>query len=169
MSKETMDILEFALQMERDGERFYRQLASRTAAPGMKSTLNLLAEDEIKHARVLNGMRSESSPPPWAATTILAQTKNVFQQMNDRDETLVIDADEALLFRQARDLEQKSIDFYLAQATAAAGAAAASRELFLKLAEEEKRHYFLVEHLLVFISRPKLWLENAEFNHLDEY
>ncbi len=28
---------------------------------------------------------------------------------------------------------------------------------------------WLLEHLLQFISRPQTWLENAEFNHLDQH
>jgi hypothetical protein len=41
--------------------------------------------------------------------------------------------------------------------------------LFFLIAEEEKRHEFLLEHVLQFIARPQTWLENAEFNHLDQY
>ena len=28
---------------------------------------------------------------------------------------------------------------------------------------------FLLENMLDFISRPQTWLENAEFNHLEDY
>jgi rubrerythrin len=43
------------------------------------------------------------------------------------------------------------------------------KEIFLKLADEEKKHYFLLENIIDFVSRPQKWLENAEFYHLDEY
>jgi rubrerythrin len=43
------------------------------------------------------------------------------------------------------------------------------QKLFFLIAEEEKRHEFLLDHILQFISRPQTWLENAEFNHLDQY
>jgi rubrerythrin len=41
--------------------------------------------------------------------------------------------------------------------------------LFLQIAEEEKKHYWILENILNFISRPQNWLENAEWYHLDEY
>jgi len=40
---------------------------------------------------------------------------------------------------------------------------------FKEIADEEKRHYFLLENIIQFVSRPKTWLEDAEFNHLEEY
>lgn len=43
------------------------------------------------------------------------------------------------------------------------------KNLLLKLAEEEKKHMFLLENLVEFIPRPETWIENAEFNHLVEY
>ena len=43
------------------------------------------------------------------------------------------------------------------------------REIFTALAEEEKKHFFLLENIIEFVSRPRNWLENAEFHHLDEY
>ena len=47
--------------------------------------------------------------------------------------------------------------------------AEAQKKLLLKLAEEEKKHMFLLENLVEFVSRPETWIENAEFNHLVEY
>ena len=43
------------------------------------------------------------------------------------------------------------------------------KDVFLKLADEEKKHYFLLGNIIEFISRPEHWLENAEFHHLEEY
>jgi len=43
------------------------------------------------------------------------------------------------------------------------------RKIFLKLAGEEKKHVFLLANLVEFVSRPETWIENAEFNHLDDY
>lgn len=37
------------------------------------------------------------------------------------------------------------------------------------MAGEEKRHFFILENIIDFVSRPQSWLENAEFNKLEEY
>ncbi len=42
------------------------------------------------------------------------------------------------------------------------------KEIFLKLAEEEKNHCVLLENIIGFVSQPADWLENPEWYHLDE-
>ena len=67
---------------------------------------------------------------------------------------------------KARDIEKKSQDFYTEKANEVTEAY--QIELFLKLAVEEKKHYFLLDNILDFISRPEQWLENAEFFRLED-
>ena len=43
------------------------------------------------------------------------------------------------------------------------------KDILLNIAEDEKKHRFLLKNTVEFLSRPKTWIENAEFNHLDEY
>jgi rubrerythrin len=43
------------------------------------------------------------------------------------------------------------------------------KNIFKALAGEEKKHLFLLENMIEFVSRPETWLEDAEFNHLEEY
>ena len=45
----------------------------------------------------------------------------------------------------------------------------AHKNLFLQIAEEEKKHAFLLENVIDFVTKPDNWLENAEFHHLEEY
>ena len=71
------------------------------------------------------------------------------------------------LYRKARDIETKSFKFYMEKARESGDPRV--QKMFFLIAEEEKRHEFLLENILQFISRPQTWLENAEFNHLDQY
>jgi len=43
------------------------------------------------------------------------------------------------------------------------------KEVFRKLAEEENKHMMLVQSLSDFVTRPETYLEDAEFNHFDDY
>jgi hypothetical protein len=45
----------------------------------------------------------------------------------------------------------------------------AQKELLNRIADEENRHYFLLDHMIEFIGRPQTWIEDAEFNHLQDY
>ena len=43
------------------------------------------------------------------------------------------------------------------------------RNKSLPLADEEEKHYKLLDNIIELITKPEIWLENAEFNHLDEF
>ena len=71
------------------------------------------------------------------------------------------------LYKKAQKLEKDSENFYRDKSKEVKEQE--KRDLLLRIAEEEKKHYFLLENMIGFLSKPKTWLENAEFVHLDEY
>jgi rubrerythrin len=161
-----MDILEYAMKMEKDGEQYYRRAAEKVNNKGIKTILSMLADEEVKHYNALARIQAQQ-PTEMAGTVILADAKNVFEQMNESDEKLDVDAGQTELYKEAQRIEEKSRDFYLEKAEEVSEEQ--QKELFLRLAEEEKKHYFLLENIIEFVSRPEHWLENAEFCHLEEY
>jgi len=102
-----------------------------------------------------------------AETTILTDAKNIFAQIKESGESFDFDIKQTELYKKAQDIEEKSRDFYLEKANEVKEEC--QKGLFLKLAEEEKKHYFLLDNIIEFVSRPEHWLENAEFYHLEEY
>jgi len=160
-----VNIFEFAMQMEKDGENYYRQLAKKVNNKTIETILTMLADEEVKHYNAIEQMCT--SRPKMAETTILADAKNVFVQMKEDNKKLDIDAGQIQLYKKAQDIEKKSRDFYLEKAKEVEEDF--QKDSFLKLAEEEKKHYFVLENIIQFVSRPQTWLENAEFYHLEEY
>ncbi len=160
-----MDIFEYAMQMEKDGEQYYRTLVEQTENKGLRTIFTELANDEVKHYKVIEKMRNEASE--MVDTNILADAQNIFQEMKESGQSFDFDVKQIDIYRQAQQVEQKSRDFYLDKADEIKEPY--QRELFLKLAEEEKKHYFILENIIAFVSRPETWLENAEFYHLEEY
>ena len=160
-----MDIFEFAIQMERDGQEFYRRLASKTAHTGIQNILAMLADDELKHEKAIKKVQTAGSVMP--ETEVLDKAKNVFRQMQDFGGNFDLSGDEEKLYRQAMELENKSIAFYRDKADQVS--TPEQKTLFLKLVEEEKKHYFLLENLVDFVAAPKTWLADAEFERLDDY
>ena len=160
-----MDIYEYAMQMEKDGEDFYRQIAEKTQSKGLRTISNMLADDEVKHYEIIKMMKTIKQSV--TETAILNDSKNIFEKMRDTEELLDPNTESIELYKKARDIEKKSQDFYLGKSNEVKDES--HREIFLKLAEEEKKHFFLLENIIDFISRPQEWLENAEFVHLEEY
>jgi rubrerythrin len=166
-----MNIYAYAMQMEVDGENYYRELADQSDSAGLKKIFLMLADEEVKHYRVVEKMsRRENVPAQLARTAILDNVKNVFAEMKDTEPELRIDTTTATQScLKARDIEEESEKFYREQAGKVQDPA--QREIFLQLAREEKKHLRIMENIVDFVSRPEPgnWLENAEWHHLDEY
>ncbi len=161
-----MTVYEFGMKMEKDGEAFYREMAGKTKDTGMRNILTMLAEDEVKHCATLDGFRREEKTG-FADSKILEGARNIFEKCRETSEEWNLQGEQIDLYEKAKGLEQQSAEFYLAKAEEVGNAY--QKEIFLKIAEEEKKHVFLLENMIQFIGRPKSWIENAEFYHLDDY
>lgn len=161
-----MDIFEFAMKMEKDGEHYYRELAAKSKISGLKRILILLAENEVEHYNVLKGLK-ENESPRLTGYTIVKDAKNIFAEMKENNETMDLEGAGADLYRKAVEIEKKSEAFYREKAAEVESEEAA--KLLLQIAEEERRHAYFMENMVLFLSRPQTWIENAEFNHLEEY
>ena len=165
-----MNIYQFAMQMEKDGENYYRLLAKESTVPGLGKIFIMLADEEVKHFNVIEELSRREKNPQLAETKILTKVKNVFVSMKEAKEELFINTTKtANEYRKARDIEAMSQKFYLEKAELVEGES--ERQIFLRLANEEANHLRIMENILEFVlrSEPGNWLENAEWHHLDEY
>lgn len=161
-----MDIFEFAMQIEKEGENYYREIADKCDDEGLKKIMIMLSDDEVKHYNTLMKMK-DSIEVQFEDTGILSAAKNVFIDLKEKDDTFDFDASQTEIYKKAQEIEKKSEDFYRKKSFEVNDEN--QKSIILKIAEEEKKHYFLLENIIEFVSRPETWIENAEFNHLDEY
>lgn len=165
-----MNIYQFAMQMEKDGENYYRLLAKESTVPGLARIFLMLADEEVKHYNVIERLSRKESNPPLVAARILENVKNVFVTMQVAKEDLRIDTTKAASeYRKACAIEEMSQKFYLEKAGLVEDGY--ERQIFLRLAKEEGNHLRIMENIVEFVSRPEPgnWLENAEWHHLNEY
>ncbi len=161
-----MDVYDFAMKMERDGEAYYRELAGKTENKGLRNILTMLADAEMRHYHLFRGMK-ENSAVEAADVPILENVKNVFEKLRETEGSEGVDSSATELYRKAQGIEEESRDFYRSKADETEDEA--RKEIFLKVAEEEQKHYLILENIVDFVSRPEQWLEDAEWYHLDEY
>ena len=165
-----MDIYQFAMKMEKDGENYYRQLALESKVEGLTRIFTMLADEEVKHYEVVEKLSRKESNPQLADTPILSNVKNVFSAMRDEKKELFIDTTAASnSFRKACTIEADSEKFYREKAAQATDQH--EQQILSRLAREEANHLRVMETLLEFVSRPEPgnWLEDAEWPHLEEY
>jgi len=161
-----MDIFEFAMEKEKYAEAHYRKLAGRIGHAGLEGILLMLADEEAKHFQIVQQMKT-AAPPSLTETSVLQDAKAVFEKMDRGAETFAFDTSEVDLYRKACDIEAESKKYYLEKAREVTDPD--QREIFEKLAEEEDKHLLLVQGLCDFVAKPETFLENAEFNHFDDY
>jgi len=163
-----MSILEFAMQMEKDGEQYYRELAHKTPDSGLANILHSLADAEVKHYNVLKQIQDQQEPA-MGEDTVRENTRNVFRQMQEKGERVDLEDSDLAAYKKAKGIEEESRSFYMEKAKELDSPA--SEELFYKIADEEKAHCQILESIIDFVSRPLPgnWLENAEWSHSGEY
>ncbi len=159
-----MDIYDYAMQMEKDGEAYYREVAAQTQNAGAKNILTMLADAEVRHYETFRRMKA-GEPVPVPDLSYLLNVKNVFAELRDRKRALT-NGSQKELYLKAQKLEEKTRDFYREKA---GEAGQGQKEMLLKIATEEQRHYDILENLIMMLQRPETWLENAEWYRLEEY
>lgn len=165
-----MNIYQFAMQMEKDGENYYRVLAKESTVPGLSKIFLMLADEEVKHYNLVERLSRKETNPQLVETRILENVKNIFVSMQVAKEDLYINTTKAASeYRKDRAIEEMSQKFYLEKADLVEDEY--ERQIFLRLAKEEERHLRIMENIVEFVSRPEPgnWLENAEWHHLNEY
>ena len=162
-----MSIFEFAMKMEQDGEKFYRDLAVKTTNVGLKQIFTYLADEEVKHYALFKGL-FEGQPTDYTSTDILAGSKNIFAQMKASGAVdVTADVSQLEAYKQALEWEKKAYEFF--EQKGAETSDPKEKKFLETIAKEERRHYRLIDTIIEFIGRPESWVENAEFNHLTDY
>ena len=165
-----MSVFEFAMQMEQDGKAFYEKMAENAANASVKKILLQLAQDELKHYMIFKkfseGDFSGLEELKASGTKVMENAKNVFQQIS-ADQDFDFPGDVRSTWKEAQEVEKKSEDFYRLKADEEANEEI--KKTLNIIADEEHKHWALIEHVLQFLDRPKQWLEDAEWNNLDQY
>lgn len=161
----SMNIFDYAMKMEKDGEKYYHDLADKCQIPGLKKILTMLAEDEANHYEIFKNLK-ENTVLKNAGSTVIKDAKNVFEEMTGTTQ-FNLEGTEVDMYKIAIEVEKKSEDFYREKAKEVDSED--TKNLLNKIAEEERNHGFLLMNMVDFLSRPETWIENAEFNRLNDY
>ncbi len=161
-----MDIYEYAMKMEKDGEVLYREMAAETENTGIRNILIMLADAEVRHYDTFKKMK-ETEKVEVPDTRILNNVKNIFKKIKETGELSNLKISQLELYKKAQGIEKKSEEFYLKEAEEVKDES--QKRAFRKIAKEESEHYLILENIINLVERPQQWLENPEWYHLEEY
>ncbi len=161
-----MDVFGFAIQMEVDGERYYREQAGRFAGSGLQKVFLMLAEDEKHHAEILEG-KSKGGVYALADSVTLAEARNIFLGMGDFKSEIQKIPSQLDVYEIALDMEKKSIALYTDCLSKSKDDS--EKDIFEYLIGQEKDHLAIMEELMEAVRNAVSWVESAEFGIRKEY
>jgi len=160
-----MEWFDAAINIEKEGERFYRELAEKAESEGMKNIFTMLADDEVTHRKRFEAMKRDDFAVKSTAAVTREASKKLFS--GTRKDHFASEQKHLDVYKQALDIEQKSIDFYeekMQEATDSRVHAALEQ-----VAAEERFHYQMIDTICIMVERPERWVEFAEFGVREDY
>ena len=161
-----MNDLEFAIDMEYDGEKYYKQQAEINKDNSLHAVCLMLAADEQNHAMILTAKLNEKAFQ-LKDTDTLSEAKSIFEGIGDIKAEDKETASQLDFYRIASEKEQQSIDLYTRYLAKAEGAE--EKALFEFLIAQEQKHFAVLDELALLLSRAEEWVENAEFGIRKDY
>jgi rubrerythrin len=145
------EVLKTAIELEHRGREFYMDAAGRADDPVVRAVLTALAHDEESHERVIRSFyqaleRTEGWPEVPADIASSPARERVAEIARQTAGRIGPDATYTSVYETARDMEQKSYDFYGSNADEAEDTDVAK---FLRfLATVENTHLEMLDVLL---------------------
>ena len=165
-----LEALNLALQMERDGYKFFSDARDKTEHPLAKETFASLAKWEIEHIRVIEKFYSSlQNTGNWESIDKMGYKKGqsidtfktIFKQARESiDETVKTDTDVLDAYRFARDVEDKLLVFYQKKSEEASNESAIKFYKFM--AGQEREHKLILDNSLRYLENPAEWAAEEE-------
>lgn len=161
-----MNVFDFAMDIEHSGRRFYHNLASKGATPGVRKIFAMLSADEEELLARLQAMRRTAQSANMEDSRALEYCTNIFRDVLIEREALAI-RDDLEAYRFAMRVESEICRLYEMAAEREKNPDAAS--LLRRIATEERRELESLREVFDFANAPNEFLAWGEFSNLDEF
>jgi rubrerythrin len=142
MSKDLSAVLDMAIGKEIEAQAFYKELQGSVADAEAKQALQFMAEEEKKHEAFLVQYKTSGMGPESLKKSQVVDYK-IAEHLEKPDISGKMDSKDVYLVAAHRELN--SYNFY--KELAEMHPKGATRDMLLKMADEEKKHKEKVEYL----------------------
>ena len=159
------NVFDVIKEREKVMEQYYRDLVKKTTNQGIKSILLMIADEESKHFDHFESMKKQIANPE--KSTLLVDSRKILKTLKQNKNITPINISQLELYEKIRDEEKRSEILFKDLANNEN-----DRELkaiYDQVANEEHRHYLIMDEICEFIARPNDWIESPEFSNLDHY
>ena len=153
------EIFQFAIQIEENGEKFYRHIAQKLANPKIQELFIFLAGEELKHKKIYEQMVSklgknepfETYPGEYFAYLRAYVDNKIFNQKK-LDQVIANIKEETSAVNFAIDRELDSILYYQEMKTLVTEN---NRQSIDEIVEEERKHFLKLSDIKKLINNKK--------------
>jgi rubrerythrin len=164
-----MNIYDFAINFEIESRKLYEKFAEESGNENLRGVFQGLAEEEKRHENILRQLK-EDKKIDEVDSDILSTAKKAFELISkDLTDTKdnVLPQQQVDVYKKAKEIEVDSYKFYTDKAEEAETPEV--EKVFNRLAKEEKKHERIIDNIIEMVNRPNTWLEDAEWNHMEDY
>lgn len=160
-----MNVLELAKHIEAQGKAYYLSLAENSPKE-LKAVFTFLAEEEQYHYELFSSIEQQSPSSEPENRNLIQKAKEVFSKLAPDFSIPQTFCSVENHYSKALTMEQESIEFYndLLENTKSEK----ERALIKIIITQEKKHSELVESIIELVRNTRQWIENAEWNHLND-
>jgi rubrerythrin len=163
-----MAVLDDAIVLEKRAREHYEKAGKRVSDSSAGRILEMLADEERKHAELLEAMK-RGAYGDLENSSLLQTVRGLIEGAVEGGQVAIsTDASMREVLQRAMEIEQETERFYKEHAKRAAEEKKL-QELFEYLAKQEAGHSLLVGSLAEYFNRPAEWVESAEFGLRPEY
>ncbi|HMD67895.1 MAG TPA: ferritin family protein [Chitinivibrionales bacterium] len=163
-----MNMLDLAIEIETEGMKFYAKLAEQTPNREISGIFHFFLMEEKRHHDIFDAWEKNIVAPPLENIHLAAKAGKVFRSLSegfDRAGVPAIDHEDA--YKKALTLEKKSISFYEDMQKDVDDEE--QKMVLALIIQQERTHATIINQLMEFQRHPNEWLENAEWNHYEDY
>lgn len=162
-----MEFFKIAQKLEEEIKSYYSDLIHKCISNvGLKSILTMLIMEHEQHLTKLRKLQEETCDIK-SIKIEYSKIADIFKTLQKKKETFSCDIDQLNMYREAREMIKRKIEFY--QQALDNLNCEISEKQFTDIIADENRQIRVLDNIIEMVERPQSWIEDAEFNHLEEY
>ena len=159
-----MNILECTIKMKQETRAHYERLSEAVAEKEMKRLFSLLAAAEDEHIEKLNALNNTMTKTDTAALNAIDESVCMFSPHIDPRHLADALRDDTDAYRHVVQEEEETIEFF--DQLKSQADSEQMKKVCQALADKEREHLTMLEHIYFFVEEPRTYLEWGEFSNI---
>lgn len=167
LSKAAIEAIKTAIELEKKGNKFFLELASRTKNEFGKKMFTTLAKDEEIHLKVFTKMFEDAmASPEWVelvGEVTGARKVPMFEEETINKQRAVDKITEVASLELALNQEMNAIDFF--KKVVGQTIEEDAKKIFEEILNQEEGHYLMIQGEIDYINKTGYWFDIADFKY----